>query len=211
MIRIFVGKTVKTAWCFNSCSFLAWPFFNTRVSIAFPAMRNFYFIGLFTLLVPCLLPGQSFKVFDNFSELEERIKQTKSTTTLVINFWATWCSPCVKELPYFNELHRKYAGSDVEVILVSLDMKSRLDKTLVPFLKKNKLMPEVILLSDQDADAWIPLIYEDWEGTIPATVLVHGDQRELFQEQFESYAELETYIFNFLKKIGKPIPVSKGS
>jgi thiol-disulfide isomerase/thioredoxin len=170
-------------------------------------MRNIYLISLFFLLAPRLLPAQTFKVFDNFSELEERILQAPNSTTLVINFWATWCAPCVEELPHFDALHQKYANSNFEVLLVSLDMKSRLEKTLVPFLEKHKLKPEIILLADQYADGWIPQIHESWEGPIPVTLLVRGEQREFFPEQFENFSQLEAFVLNFIKKSSKPLEV----
>ncbi|MBK9338110.1 MAG: TlpA family protein disulfide reductase [Lewinellaceae bacterium] len=143
--------------------------------------------------------------------MEERIQQTKNTTTLVVNFWATWCSPCIKELPHFSTLHDKYTNSDIEVLLVSLDMKSRMDEAFIPFLKKHKIKPEIILLSDQDADNWIPRVHEDWGGAIPVTVLVRGDQRDIFQGEFEDFSDLENFVANFLKKMGKPMPPIKGS
>lgn len=176
-------------------------------------MRNIYALVLSLLLAPDLLPAQTFRVFDNFSELEERIQQAKSTTTLVINFWATYCTPCIEELPYFNELHQKYAGSNFEVLLVSLDLKTRLEKTLVPFLEKNKLKPEIILLSDQDGDNWIPKVDPDWDGPIPVTLLVRGNERAFYSEKFESYAQLEAFVLNFIHNMRKQPadPEDKGS
>lgn len=166
-------------------------------------MRNLYAILLSLLLAPTLLPAQTFRVFDNFSELEERIQQAKNTTTLVINFWATYCPPCVEELPYFNELHCKYAGSNFEVLLVSLDLKTRLEKTLVPFLEKHKLKPEVILMTDQNGDGWIPKVDETWQGPIPVTLLVRGTERAFYAEKFENFAQLEAFVLNFIHKVTK--------
>jgi thiol-disulfide isomerase/thioredoxin len=171
-------------------------------------MRIVYTLSLFlVLLAPRVLNAQVFKIYDNFSELEERIAQAKGNTLLVINFWATFCKPCVKELPYFNELHHKYASSDFEVILVSLDFKSQLEKKFIPFLRSTPLAPEIILMSDQNTDGWIPRVQPDWNGTIPVTLLVRGAERDFHEGEFESYTDLENFIQRFFERIGEPSPI----
>jgi thiol-disulfide isomerase/thioredoxin len=64
---------------------------------------------------------------------------TSSDKTYVINFWATWCAPCVKELPYFEEMTKNYSDKNVEVILVSLDFPKKYDSSLKPFIKGHRL------------------------------------------------------------------------
>ncbi|RXW45699.1 redoxin, partial [Enterococcus faecium] len=71
----------------------------------------------------------------NFINLEERAKNAPDTV-FVINFWATWCAPCLKELPYFEQLAEKYKDKPLKVILLSLDFKSKIQSDLVPFVKK---------------------------------------------------------------------------
>ncbi len=166
-------------------------------------MRIFYLVSILVVLAPCLLRGQGFKIYDSFSDLEERITQAGPNTTLVINFWATWCAPCVAELPDFDVLHQNYAGANFQVLLVSLDFKSRLEKTVIPFLEKRRMKPEVVLLADQDADNWIPRVHPNWDGAIPATVVIRGGERALFPGQFENYEELEKFVFDFLKTVRK--------
>lgn len=166
-------------------------------------MRILYLVSFLCFLGSCALRGQAYTVYDDFSQLENRIKQTSSKTVLVINFWATWCRPCVEELPCFEELHQKYANTNFEVLLVSLDFKSKLENQFVPFLANKKLKSEVILLADQDADSWIPKMHPSWEGAIPTTVLIRGGQREVHTEQFHNFEELETFVLSFLKTVQK--------
>ena len=163
-------------------------------------MRNLFLVSFFCFLALGALRGQAYTVFDRFSDLEARIQALSCKTTVVINFWATWCGPCVEELPCFDDLHQKYDGPNFEVWLVSLDFKSRLEKQFIPFLEKKQLKPEVILLADQDADNWIPKMHPDWEGTLPATVVLRGGRRALYPEQFENFEELEAFVLSFLKK-----------
>jgi len=163
-------------------------------------------------LLPCLLHAQELKVLDSFSELEERISQSGSTKTLVINFWATWCAPCVEELPCFDELYRNHADDDFQVIMVTLDFKSRIESAVLPFLNKWAPKQEIVLLADQDGDKWIPKVHQDWGGAIPATVVVCGEQRALAEKQFESYVDLESFVLDFVGKVQKtPKVCDKGA
>lgn len=115
----------------------------------------------------------------------------------VINFWATWCAPCVKELPYFEKLNQQYKNHNVEVILVSLDFPHLYEKKLKPFIVKNKLQSEVIALDDPDMNSWIPKVSEGWSGSIPATIIYKNDQRQFYEQSF-TYEELEKELKQFL-------------
>ncbi len=104
---------------------------------------------------------------------EDIIHRTSSKDTCyIINFWATWCVPCVAELPEFNKLQDKYAGMPVKVLLVSLDFKGDNTFKLARFLEMKKVKPEVVWLSHTDPNVFIPKIDNTWEGSIPATVIV---------------------------------------
>ena len=116
--------------------------------------------------------------------------------TYVVNFWATWCAPCIKELPYFEKVNHEFKNSDVEVILVSLDFPKKYESKLKPFIKKNDLQSKVIALDDTDQNTWIPGISEDWSGAIPATLIYNRDKRQFYEKSF-SYDELVTEINNF--------------
>jgi thiol-disulfide isomerase/thioredoxin len=136
------------------------------------------------------------KVFD-FEELQEYLPGDENQL-VILNFWATWCKPCVKEMPYFQELSEKYASDEsVLVILVSLDMESQLESRLIPFMKKHKLHPDVVVLDDPDANRWIDRVDPSWSGAIPATLFYKGDRRKFFQQSFHSVKELETIIQTF--------------
>lgn len=117
----------------------------------------------------------------------------QNDTVYVINFWATWCVPCVKELPDFEKLHAKYNGKKFRMLLVSLDFKSALQSRLLPFIEKNQLKAEVVLLHAPDANAWIDLVDPSWSGAIPATLIYQGDKR-IFREGGYTYEELESIV-----------------
>lgn len=115
----------------------------------------------------------------------------------VINFWATWCAPCVKELPYFEKLNAEYASKNVEVILVSLDFPHLYESKLKPFIINKNLKSKVIALDDVDMDNWIPKVSESWSGSIPATIMYRNNNKKFFEQSF-SYSELEEEVKQFL-------------
>ena len=120
----------------------------------------------------------------DFDEFYSKI-DLSSDDTYVINFWATWCSPCVKELPYFESVNKEYADKNVKVILVSLDFPSQIESKLKPYLKKNKIKSNVILLNDSKMNKWVPRVSEKWNGGIPATLIVNSSNYNFYPNPFE--------------------------
>jgi thiol-disulfide isomerase/thioredoxin len=118
-----------------------------------------------------------------------------SDTTYVINLWATWCAPCVKELPYFEQLNETYKDKKVKVLLVSIDFVADYEKKLVPFVKKRKLQSEVMLLNETKPNEFIDKIHPKWSGSIPATLIVNSKKgyKEFFEEEV-TYEFLEKTI-----------------
>ena len=137
------------------------------------------------------------KTFD-FEGLQAYFEAKSNDKTYVVNFWATWCAPCVKELPYFEELNVNYSSKNVEVILVSLDFPKQIESKLIPFLAKKGLKSEVVILDDVDSNAWIPKVNEEWSGAIPATVIYNKKKTKFYERSF-NYQELETELKQFIK------------
>ena len=116
--------------------------------------------------------------------------------TYVINFWATWCAPCVKELPYFEEVNEKSEDRNIEVILVSLDFPSQIETKLKPYLKRNKIKSKVILLDDSKMNSWVPKVSERWDGGIPATLIVNSSNYNFYPKPFK-----KEELFNEINKV----------
>lgn len=138
--------------------------------------------------------GVSVKAYD-FDKLEYFLKQ-KNDTTYVVNFWATWCIPCVEELPHFEKLNEKYKGDKVKVMLVSLDMSKMVESRLLPFIKNKQLKSDVVYLQDPDQNTWLPKVDPAWSGAIPATIIYNKDKRKFYKQSF-TYDELEKEVSNF--------------
>ena len=122
------------------------------------------------------------------NDLLKRI-HNNSDTIYVVNFWATWCKPCVAELPDFESFNRQNKPALVKIILVSMDFKEDLDKKLVPFLEKNKYSSEVILLDEVNGNDFIDKINKKWGGAIPATYFTTKNKKK--EELFEKKVSLE--------------------
>jgi len=128
-------------------------------------------------------------------QLEKRFRNS-SDTTYVLNFWATWCVPCVQELPWFEQADSLHKNEKVKVLLISMDDLKTLDSKLMPFIKRKKLQSEVILLDESNADHFIPKIDERWGGAIPATVIINNatGYRWMYEGKLKSHEELEQKI-----------------
>ncbi len=132
----------------------------------------------------------------NFEELSTLLTKDNDTA-YVVNFWATWCRPCIKELPAFEKLNADYSENKVKVLLVTLDFPDKIEKQVIPFMDKNNIQSEVVLLDDPDSNSWIPKISKDWSGAIPATIIYKGKAREFYERSF-TFEELETELKKIL-------------
>jgi len=159
---------------------------------------RFLFFILF-LFVTSFSFGQ-IKVYEKFEDMESSIlKDLNADTTYVVNFWATWCGPCVKELPYFEELNALYVDKAFKQILVSLDDPRKLESKVIPFIKKNKIESEVVLLADGKANNWIDKVDPNWSGAIPITLIIKGDKKLFYEREFHSTFEIEEELLLLFK------------
>ena len=130
------------------------------------------------------------------SELEQRVAKGKDTT-YVVNFWATWCGPCVEELPYFERLTSENAKKPFKVILMSLDFKSKLKTDVEPFVAKQKLKSEVYVVNELDQQKFIDRVDKSWSGALPATLILNNDKKvRAFYEKAFTYDELVKTLEN---------------
>ena len=127
------------------------------------------------------------------------ILSRKTDTVYVVNFWATWCSPCVKELPYFEELHKSAADRKLQVLLVNLDFPNQLETRVHPFLTEKDISAPVLNITSLDYDTWISGVDESWSGAIPATLIFRNKNRKFFSTEIsrdELFKTVELFIEN---------------
>ncbi len=133
------------------------------------------------------------KVYETFNEFEQEFLLPKNNdTTYIVNFWATWCIPCVKELPYFEELNTKYADKNVKVCLVSLDFPESVQSRLIPFITKKNIKSKIVLLADSKTNKWIDKVDPAWSGAIPITLFLKGKEKHFYEKNYHTTKELET-------------------
>jgi thiol-disulfide isomerase/thioredoxin len=111
----------------------------------------------------------------------------------IVNFWASWCIPCREELPAFEKIGKKYANQKLKVLLVSLDIPNQVESRLIPFLRKNKIKSEVILLNDPNQNQWIDQVDSKWTGAIPFTVVYGKGFRNSYEHSL-NFNELDSII-----------------
>ena len=127
------------------------------------------------IIISCLLftlsvKGQEVKKI-KITDLEKTIKESK--TPLIVNFWATFCIPCLEEIPYFQEEVKKHAKDGLQLLLVSLDMEDDYKK-ISPFIAKRKFTAPVVWLNEYNADYFCPKVDSAWSGAIPSSLFINN-------------------------------------
>ncbi|WP_010664160.1 TlpA family protein disulfide reductase [Marinilabilia salmonicolor] len=154
-------------------------------------MKKVLFIVLLILAFVVPIDSQSIEEV-NFEELSPLLHQNNDTT-YVVNFWATWCKPCVEEIPHFLEVASEMKDEKVKFVFVSLDFPTQKDSRLLPFIEKHRIGEQVILLNDPNSNEWINKVDPTWSGAIPATMIYRGDSRN-FHESSLSKEKLISII-----------------
>ena len=113
----------------------------------------------------------------------------------VINFWASWCGPCVVEMPYFETLANDFRINNVKVVFISLDFKRDLE-IVKRFVENKKINSPVYILDEPDYDSWIDKVSIKWSGSIPATLISQGNKKEFYEQSFD-YQTLTEKIKHF--------------
>ena len=139
------------------------------------------------------LNGQEVEVV-KFADLQKKMLQAEAPLT-VFNFWATWCGPCIKELPHFDALETE--NKNIKVYLVSIDFQNELEK-VKKFVAKKSLQTNVLFLDEKDPDDYMGKVSQEWTGAIPATLFVTDLGKTYFHENAFTKEELEKIIKKYL-------------
>ena len=160
-------------------------------------MKNYIILSLLGILLICNAQETQNYVLKavNYDELKSVIEQ-EDDKLYVVNFWATWCKPCIEELPAFMAVNEQFKDDpNFKMILVSMDSKKQLDTKVKNFIEKNKMKVDVYLLDDNKRmNEWIPATDPSWSGAIPATLFYKNGKKVHFKELEMTQYELEDII-----------------
>jgi thiol-disulfide isomerase/thioredoxin len=135
---------------------------------------------------------------------------TSSQKPLIVSFWATWCGSCVEEIPYFISHTRDKYGQEVDLVLVSLDVKAYFPSKIERFAARRNYTVPIIWMNETNADVFCPLIDAKWSGAIPSTLMVNNKkQYRKFYETGMSPLQFERNLKEMVE--GKPATGSTGS
>jgi thiol-disulfide isomerase/thioredoxin len=147
--------------------------------------KNLLIAGV--MLALCSVAGAQTVRLTNVQELKNRCK-SGGDTVYIVNFWATWCKPCINELPYFEKFSTDHKSRPVKVLLVNVDVKSKRESSVKPFITRNRLKNEILFLNET---AYQSKIDKSWGGALPATLLVNSKTgRRKFHASALTYDEL---------------------
>jgi thiol-disulfide isomerase/thioredoxin len=116
------------------------------------------------------------------TDLEKTVAESK--TPLIVNFWATYCVPCVEEIPFFQEEVKKQKANGVQLLLVSLDLKTYYPQKIKSFAARRKFTAPILWLNETNADYFCPKVDPKWSGVIPATLFINNatGYRKFYEE-----------------------------
>lgn len=106
-----------------------------------------------------------------YEELHDYMQQEVNEIR-IINFWATWCAPCIKEMPYFEALPSHWGEVPIKVLFISMDLPEEANAKVMRFIERREIKNEVWLLDETDFNAFIDRVDPSWSGAIPATVIL---------------------------------------
>ncbi len=130
-------------------------------------MKSYLILGIFLLFAPMVFGQEIRKV--KITDVENIIKESKGP--MIVNMWATWCVPCVEELPYFI---KKAKADSIQLVMVSLDFKESFPTEMKKFMEKRKLDHDALWLDESNADYFCPKIDPKWYGAIPASLFINN-------------------------------------
>jgi thiol-disulfide isomerase/thioredoxin len=157
--------------------------------------RFFAFLLPALLSIPptthAILPDDEPLRFITGPELQKLIREHRSGA-LVVNIWATWCVPCVEEVP---DLVKLSADGDVRVIGVSIDDPEDSASKVAPFLKKKGVPYPVFIKASGNDEGFINSLNEKWTGAVPATFIydARGRQRAMLVGK-QSYSSMREAV-----------------
>jgi thiol-disulfide isomerase/thioredoxin len=116
-----------------------------------------------------------------------------SGQTIVINFWATWCGPCVREIPYFVQADTSLREENFKFVFVSFDPLNNESK-VQKFIDKNGMPGTHYIIGNYEMEALIKQVHPKWEGGIPFTLAITQKETRYHEGAFENFRQFWQFI-----------------
>jgi thiol-disulfide isomerase/thioredoxin len=144
-------------------------------------MLKTFFVFAFSIMAVSNVCSQDVQKI-RITELQKTIAESKNP--LIVNFWATYCVPCLKEIPYFETMVKEHEKDGVKLLLVSLDLKEDYSK-IRPVASRLKFASSIVWLNETDADYFCPRVDSAWSGALPASLFINNatGYHRFFEEQ----------------------------
>jgi thiol-disulfide isomerase/thioredoxin len=203
-VEFYFGSFLVNSKCLNYTLLLS--FFRSTYMAIFTFLKGFR-TGLFIAflhimkylkLLPVLLFLWSPLSGQNAEQIRlkdlQKVLTTSTDRIQVFNFWATWCAPCVKEIPLFEKLNQENNSVDVTLVSMDFDLDPNPDKVNRFVVRKN-IQSKVVILTETDPNSWIDKIDKEWTGVLPATLIINtkSGKRKLVQKELHE-GDLEKLI-----------------
>jgi len=131
-----------------------------------------------------------------YSSFDSIVKANRKTV-LYINLWASWCKPCVEELPDFAKFYNlsKKEASGYEVLFISLDQPKKIQKTAYPLLLQLGINGRHYFINSR-LTKFVNHFDDKWDGALPATIIVMGGKIKAIYQKSLNFADLEEILIN---------------
>lgn len=152
-----------------------------------------FLLILFTFIAVNTLSAQKINVLKGSEVIKMAHLNADSGQTIVINFWATWCVPCVRELPYFVQADTSLVGENYKFIFVSFDptdSKTKVEK----FIDKNGLPGTHYIIGTYDDSNFFDQVHPKWQGGIPFTLVITPKETKYHEGAFENFRQFWQFI-----------------
>ena len=155
-------------------------------------------ILLALILASAALAADPGPLIDYNTEQHGKVLKQHTGKVLLVNFWATWCAPCRKEMPLLVEMEKKLRAKGFRMVTVSADEIEDKAQAL-EFLKETGVDAPAYLKNVDDDDAFIESVDPKWSGALPALYLYGRDGKVAKSWVGETeIAELEAAIQELL-------------
>lgn len=132
--------------------------------------------------------------YNNFETFEKEVLNVAKKQPTLINFWATWCVPCMEEMPIFLEMYRSEKYANLNFVFVNMDFEKDIETKVKTYVSEEKILSNTVVLTAPKPNQWIDKVSEKWSGALPFTLITNKSKRATHNGKFHSVNEVEELL-----------------